>query len=154
MRAPWHRCSPNTFADVTDIPGIILARSPRWCCRNWDRYHYPEDYAGFSVITLDAVAYGKGRSSALFVLGKGLDNGEWMKFRYYPKRDYVGYHLPSSQYAWEGARWLILYTTLKDGAIEIAGALPLPESAVMPLVGKSQEKPSLDAVIAAANAKR
>ncbi|MBP3313476.1 MAG: hypothetical protein J6K84_02325 [Oscillospiraceae bacterium] len=95
--------------------------------RDARHYAYPLEETGVQVIVLDSLLYGRGRYAAVFVLGHTLDKRP-LKLRYYPKRGYVGFAIPRSQWCYEGAKWLVAWNRVPDGAVEICASLPIPSS--------------------------
>jgi len=90
-----------------------------------DKYEYPSEDQGIMAITLDGLAYGRGRSPAIFIFAK-TEDGSLVKFRYYSKRDYIGISIPHSDWAFPEAKWLVTWQKAKDGAIDLKGSIPIP----------------------------
>lgn len=103
-------------------------------------YQYPEEERAY-VVEVEALAWGKSRLPVLFAFGKAED-GAYLKFRYYPKKEFVGYSL--RDYAQTGSVWMLAGKKALDGAVDLMAALPLPKQVL------SRKRGSLDALIAAA----
>ncbi|MBO5954249.1 MAG: hypothetical protein J6Q53_09095 [Oscillospiraceae bacterium] len=88
-----------------------------------ENYKYP-DNAGVYLIRPQMVLRGNGRYSALFILGIA-GNDEHYKFRYYPKKTYIGVPIPDSPFAVRGSLWLVACKESKDGAKDLYCSFPL-----------------------------
>lgn len=88
-----------------------------------DRHKYP-DTAGVYLIRPQMVLRGKGRYSAMFIICYG-ENGEHFKFRYYPKKNYVGVPIPDSPFSVRGSNWLVGCREANDGAMDLYSSFPL-----------------------------
>lgn len=86
-------------------------------------YAYPE-IPGFDVFRPQAVLRGCGRYSSLFILGVSK-GGNCLKFRYYPRKDYLGIPIPDSHFATRDSVWLINSKIANDGAVDLIGSFPL-----------------------------
>ena len=62
-----------------------------------------------------------------FVMGKTLE-GECIKFRFYPKKEFVGVQVRQSYYALLDSKWLLAGRKAPDGAIDLLAAFPLLNS--------------------------
>ena len=114
-------CMPQLTPNLPQLKPISTHRfmkSPM----SADAYFYPEK-EGHMEIFLDAIVWSKSRSKAMFVLGTTAD-GKKKKFRYYPKKGFIGYHFGSCPYFYSGARCLLIYMQAKDGAMDLIAALP------------------------------
>ncbi|MBQ3557516.1 MAG: hypothetical protein IJA11_06945 [Oscillospiraceae bacterium] len=128
---------------------------------NISQYPYPESETGTQTIILNGLVYGKGRSPATFVLARSEKNNCRLKFRVYPKKDYIGIRIPKSAWMYQGAKWLVSWQRANDGAIELCASLPLPLSLdtlvpddYPPLPPIAEKKTSLDEIIRHANEKK
>jgi hypothetical protein len=123
-------------------------------------YRYP-DSDGFMRITLEGLLWGLSRKRALFIVGQ-CENGTYIRLRYYPKDDFLGYPLKESPYAFEGSRWYVGYKRAADGAMNLVAAFPLSviDTENQPPVGRLREntdsfkRPSLDEQIFSADLRR
>ena len=89
------------------------------------QYRYPEE-EGHTLITLDCIAWGRPCKPARFIFGKD-PLGRPYKFRYYPKKSYLGMPIPSSPYACLDSKWYIGYTRASDSAMDLVFSFPVPE---------------------------
>ena len=110
-------------------------------------YQYPATEQGTQTIILQGLVYGNGRTPAIFVLARTVNN-QLLKYRYYPRSDYVGIQIPNSGWTYLGAKWIVSWTRTRDGAIQLTGSLPLPLSldTLVPedYIRYQQDKMSLD----------
>lgn len=88
-----------------------------------EKYKYPQT-AGVYLIRPQMVLRGKGRYSAMFIMCYG-ENGEPLKFRYYPKKNYIGVPIPDSQFSMRGSKWLVGCWKASDGSMDLYASLPL-----------------------------
>ena len=86
-------------------------------------YTYPE-VPGVYTFRPQAVLRGRGRYSAQFILGTAED-GRNLKFRYYPRHNYLGVPIPDSQFATRGSVWVVSCKIANDNAVDLTGSLPL-----------------------------
>lgn len=113
-------------------------------------YDYPiED--GYLIMKLEALCYGKGRYSAVFLWGEDLDTGCLKKLRYYPKREYCGISLPNNPCIYKGMILLVGYRVSPDNAADLYIALPLITSSAklwtQAIECVNEKKPSLDEIM-------
>lgn len=94
------------------------------CGGNFKAYPYP-DAAGYAVISMDSISYGRGAVPAVFLYGKDTVTGKQIKLRYYSTRYTIGYS-PKNEYACPDSLWLVGYAPASDGAMDINFLLPLP----------------------------
>lgn len=129
-------------------------------CVTWDSFvkMYPDrttyDYPsedGFFIMELEALCYGKGRYSAVFIWGKDIESGCYRKLRYYPKREYVGLSLPKSPYLHRGVFLLVGYRIAPDNAADLYAALPVIDNSShlwsQAVEALEKERRSLDEII-------
>ena len=148
----------NQYIDLMHCD--LTVEAPLLKCLTWEsfiklfpdrsKYAYP-DKEGFSVMQLEAVCYGKGRYSAVFLWGEDLETGQKRKVRYYPKKEYVGIALPKNQYLYQGMILLIGCRISPDNAADLYTALPVISNSGQ-LWSKAMEMPekekrSLDEII-------
>ena len=88
-----------------------------------EKYKYPQT-AGVHLIRPQMVLRGKGRYSAMFIMCYG-ENGEPLKFRYFPKKNYIGVPIPDSQFSMRGSKWLVGCRKANDGSMELYASFPL-----------------------------
>lgn len=88
-----------------------------------EKYKYPQT-AGVYLIRPQMVLRGKGRYSAMFIMCYG-ENGEYLKFRYYPKKNYIGVPIPDSQFSMRGSKWLVGCREANDGSMDLYASFPL-----------------------------
>jgi len=84
---------------------------------------YPSS-EGFMVIKLEELFWGISRKRALFVVGTD-SQGTRYRFRYYPSKDFLGFSLKDSPYAYSGSSWYVGYQRAADGAMNLMLAFPL-----------------------------
>ena len=127
---------------------------------NIARFNYPEDEQGTELIILKGLVYGQGRTPVIFILAERKD-GQLLKYRFYPKKDYIGIMLPHSAWTFLGARWLVTWRRANDGSAELCASLPLPLSLdtlvpddYPPSSPTAERKISLDEMIQRANFKK
>lgn len=89
-----------------------------------DKFEYPEN-AGVYLFRPQMVLRGKGRYSALFIMGFDEKNNRYLKFRYYPKSNYVGIPIPDSTFSVRGAKWLVGCRAAKDCAMDLYCSFPV-----------------------------
>lgn len=138
-------------------------------------HHYPREGGCFEVI-VSGLVYGLGRGNngpernvPLFVCGELKDNTP-LKFRWYPRQDFIGVHPNDKNISFEG-KWLLGGVIAKDGAADLVCAVPLcwfdrAEAAMLDVDSKLDlddeiptaqihgKKSSLDSMITAANKKQ
>lgn len=85
-------------------------------------YHFPKE-EGFAVIRPAAVLYGKSQGSR-FIVGT-TDQGEPLKLRYYPNKQFLGRFLTDEAFGLRGSCWLVGWEKTSDGAMQLNFALPL-----------------------------
>lgn len=90
---------------------------------NVTQYVFPEN-PGVYIIRPLAVLCGRGRYPARFIIGVD-NNGNYLKFRYYPRKHYLGTPIPDSRFAMRGSLWLVKCTQANDGAVDLIGSMPL-----------------------------
>ena len=88
-----------------------------------EEYVYPQK-PGIYIVRVTAVLTGKGRYPAKFVLGTD-ENGLLFKFRYYPKKDFVGITPNNDTFMLRGSVWLFGCEEAPDGAMDLVFAFPL-----------------------------
>lgn len=108
--------------------------APSMKCMTWNSfvnefpnrtiYDYPAE-DGFFIMKLEAICYGKGRYSAVFLWGEDIEAGCYRKLRYYPKREYCGLSLPQNLYLHQGMLLLVGYRMAPDNAADLYITLPL-----------------------------
>ena len=87
------------------------------------RPKYPSTEDAF-VFSPEAVLLGKGRSPALFIIGRD-DYHQKILLRYYPKPYWIGLRFTNSTFGRMHSRWLVKCERAKDGAMDLVFALPL-----------------------------
>lgn len=92
-------------------------------CSHTEKYHYPTT-AGVYILRPTQILFGKGRYPAIFILGIG-ENGEYLKFRFYPKSYFAGINPKNEKYWLRGSVWLIGCEPANDGAMDVIFAFPL-----------------------------
>ena len=92
-------------------------------CPHTDQYHYPEK-AGVYILRPTSNLCGKGRYPAIFILGLG-DDGECLKFRFYPKSYFAGVNPKNEKFWLRGSVWLIGCEQVNDAAMDMTFAFPL-----------------------------
>ena len=90
----------------------------------FSKFAYPKVEQGVQLIKLKGLVYGKGRTPAIFILAE-TEDGQLVKFRSYPKKEYVGISIPRSAWTYLGAKWIVTWHRANDGAIELTASLPL-----------------------------
>ena len=85
-------------------------------------YPYPAE-EGSLTLTVDAVLWGGSLHKARFLVGH--DENNRYRLRYYPKKNFFGIHLDEKGFFIKGSRWFLLFQRAKDGAMDIAMALPI-----------------------------
>ena len=138
----------------------LSVEEPLLKCITWDSfiklfpnrsmYAYPAK-DGFIIMQMEAICYGKGRYSAVFLWGEDLETGQKKKVRYYPKKEYIGISLPKNQYLYQGMVLLVGCRISSDGAADLYTALPVTSNSGQ-LWSKTMEMPekgkrSLDEII-------
>lgn len=125
----------------------------------FSKFDYPKVEQDMQIIKLKGLVYGKGRTPAIFILAETKD-GQLVKFRSYPKKGYVGISIPRSAWTYLGAKWLVTWHRVSDGAIELTASLPLAlslDTLTLDDYQRAQKQPgqhaSLDEVICRANEK-
>lgn len=137
-------------------------------------HQYPQEGGCFEV-NVSGLVYGTGREHngpekniPLFVCGKLKDKTP-LKFRWYPKREFIGIPPGDKNVSFEGI-WMLGCVIAKDGAADLVSAVPLcwldrAEIAMldvdseldldntMPTAKKQGKKPSLENMIAKADKK-
>ena len=86
-------------------------------------YSYPQE-SGMYVVRVSAVLTGQGRYPAKFVLGTSEDGTQY-KFRYYPKKQFVGINPGNGSFMLRGSGWLFGCEEAADGAMDLVFAFPL-----------------------------
>jgi len=76
-------------------------------------------------IFLDAIVWSNNKNHARFILGKTAE-GKRYKFRYYPKKEFIGYHLSDCPHYLQGSKCLLIYRESTDGAMDVISAFPIP----------------------------
>lgn len=85
------------------------------------KYIYPDE-PGTMRVEIDALYYGQpGWSgvSALFVCGRNKATGAFVRFRYYPKEEYVGISPMDPLFRKEGIQFVVGYTKAADDAMNL-----------------------------------
>ena len=90
---------------------------------NRELFRYP-DASGFYIVRPVAILYGKGRYPARFVMAVG-DDSAMLRFRWYPKSQFVGVPITDPRFSLRSAVWLIGCDRANDGAMDIVAAFPL-----------------------------
>lgn len=108
-------------------------------CMRWDdfiydfpdhhSYRYPTEDGYFSFI-LEAMCYGKGNYSAIFLYGRNSATGERIKLRFYRRNDCCGVSPPNSSYYTEGMCFLIGCRRIYPNVTEMICAFPMVEKYV------------------------
>lgn len=138
-------------------------------------HYYPQEGGCFEVI-VSGLVYGLGRVNnnpernvPLFVCGKLKDKTP-LKFRWYPRKDFIGVPPSDKNISYEG-KWMLGCAIAKDGAADLVCAVPLcwldrAEAAMLdidsdlnldntiPAERDQGIKPSLESMITAANKKQ
>lgn len=138
-------------------------------------HHYPQEGGCFEVI-VSGLVYGLGRGNngpernvPLFVCGKLKDKTP-LKFRWYPRQDFIGVHPNDKNISFEG-KWLLGGVIAKDSAVDLVCAVPTcwleqAEAAMLdvdselnmdekiPIARIQGKKPSLDSMIVMAEGKK
>lgn len=70
------------------------------------------------------VQCGRGRNPALFILGVTTD-GQCIKLRYYPKREYVGIFLTNPTFGVRGSSWMVGWQKTEENVMQLMFAMPL-----------------------------
>lgn len=131
---------------------------------------YPPESGGYEVSIIGLV-WGLGRennnpdeSTPIFVCGELKDETS-VKFRWYPKKHFLGVPPYIGAPARWGDSWLLCCVTAKDGAADLIGALPLRgldklelftpiKDKVIPASKPEGRKPSLSSMIISADKRR
>ena len=108
---------------------------------NAAKYQYPSD-EGTHIIYLQALVWGKSRNPVYFLMCK-TPEGEYLKFRFYPKKEFIGEQVRHSFYALLDSPWLFAGRLASDGAVDLVAAFPL----LNPASRLQEENLSLDAQI-------
>ena len=95
----------------------------------FSNHYYPQEGGCFEVI-VSGLVYGMGRETSspeqnmpLFVCGK-LEDKTPLKFRWYPRKDFIGVYPNDKNISFEG-KWLLGCVIAKDGAADLICAVPL-----------------------------
>lgn len=115
---------------------------------NATRYQYPAE-EGTYIVHLQALVWGKARNPVYFLMCKTRE-GEYLKFRFYQKREFIGEQVRHSFYAQLDSPWLFAGKTAPDGAVDLMVAFPLLD----PINGDQRKKMTLDDQIQKAESKR
>jgi len=102
------------------------------------QYHYPAE-EGCYVVYLRALVWGKTRNPVYFLMCK-TQEGECLKFRFYPKREFTGMKVRQSLYAQLDSLWMFAGRVAPDGAVDLWAAFPL----LNPIKDHLNEKLPLD----------
>ena len=112
------------------------------------QYQYPSE-EGCYIVYLQALVWGKARNPVYFLMCKTRE-GERLKFRFYPKREFTGMIVRQSFYAQLDSLWLFAVRKAPDGAVDLWVAFPL----LNPIKDPPNKKLSLDDQITRAASKR
>lgn len=85
------------------------------------QYKYPNE-PGIMRVEIDALYYGQPGwpgVSALFVCGRNKETGDLVRFRYYPKEEYVGVSPMEPLFRKEGQLFVVGYTKASDDAMDL-----------------------------------
>ena len=115
---------------------------------NATRYQYPTE-DGTYIVKLQTLVWGKARNPVYFLMCK-TQEGEYLKFRFYQKSEFIGEQVRHSFYAQLDSRWLFAGRVAPDGAVDLLAAFPLLNTAY----GERREKMALDDQIQNAASKR
>ena len=114
---------------------------------NYRNYRYPET-DGYAILKLEAMCYGHGRYSAIFIWGETADEAvpRKLRLRYYPKDDFLGIPIGRNPHSFKGALFFVAYRVVSDGAADLCAAMPMDPSMLSPIKNSLTEKqhPSLD----------
>ena len=102
------------------------------------QYHYPAEEGCYTVF-LQALVWGKSRNPVYFLMCK-TQEGECLKFRFYPKREFTGMKVRQSLYAQLDSLWMFAGRMAPDGAVDLWAAFPL----LRPMKAHPNDKKSLD----------
>ena len=124
----------SSLYEDRDLPGEKLR------CLSWKdfTYAFPEHHAyaypkedGFFYFTVEALCYGKGTYSAVFLYGVNCETGERIKLRFYPRADYCGINPVKSKFFRKGMGFFVGCRCIYSDVAELMLALPLFEYAMV-----------------------
>lgn len=93
------------------------------CYPHAEEYQYPAE-EGTYIVYPQALVWGKTRHPCYFVMCK-TGAGEYLKFRFYDKPEFLGVHVRKSFYAQLDTPWMFVAREAVDGAVDLLVALPL-----------------------------
>lgn len=99
-----------------------------------DSYRNPGQ-EGFFLFYPERILLGEGRFAPLFVLGEDEYRKKTM-LRYYPKKYFTGFSFTNEKFGLQESTWFVGVEQAKDGAMEVAFALPVD----IQLRGKAAEQ--------------
>lgn len=120
----------SRFADqFMEAPAEKLLRCMSWnmltrSWPEWRKYRPPAEDA-FFAFELENMCYSKSVPTCVFIFGRRLDTDEYVRLRFYDRREYVGLKPPSKHF-YEGRRFLVGCQMRQSGACDMMFAVPLP----------------------------
>lgn len=90
---------------------------------NAAHYQYPSE-EGTYIVHLQTLVWGKARNPVYFLMCK-TQEGKYLKFRFYQKKEFIGVQVRHSFYAHLDSLWLFAGRMASDGAIDLMVAFPL-----------------------------
>ena len=115
---------------------------------NAAQYQYPTE-EGVYIVRLQALVWGKARNPVYFLMCK-TQEGEYLKFRFYQKKEFIGVPVRQSFYALLDSLWQFAGRMAPDGAVDLVAAFPLLNAGNT----NKREKLTLDEQILGAASKR
>ena len=116
-----------------DLPGEKLG------CVSWKdfvyvfpdhpEYSYPKEDSYF-YFRVEALCYGKGTYSAVFLYGSNCETGERVKIRFYPRPDYCGMNPAKSEFFRRGMCFFVGCRRIYPNVAELVLAFPMFEYAM------------------------
>lgn len=106
-------------------------------CPNWKEYSYPQ-HSDPIYLHVQFMCYGKGSRPCIFLYGFDRFTGEKLRFRFYPKRTYIGPTPNHSHSIYEGVCMLIMAKQDGEGVADMVLALPLPKDYAVDTFPESQ----------------
>jgi len=96
--------------------------------KNLRQYSYPAQ-AGCTLFALSNIAYGDRKNyyeismRPIFFFGETASGK--VKYRWYPKQDYIGIPLHNQAYALRNSQWIVAHKISNDGAADLIAGVPL-----------------------------
>ena len=82
------------------------------------------------IFRLEAMCYGRGKFSAIFLYGTDCDTGEKVKLRVYDKKELCGLYPTRNNYYTEGARFFVGCRRLYPDVADAVFLCPMVEQSV------------------------